>query len=294
VDSCSSSLFKTWSNGIKRDVDTAHVQTATGRATVTAMFHASTSCGLLRTIWGYSLCFTRRRARTGKAVRGFCSKGDFEFSEVPFACVGTESISWTSLWGHERIKLLEELDLEKILPRDRAQQTRALWSMFMEVYNAAHADKILSEEEISQIEVCFYFNKRFYLTNALFEQEKTLSVAALFCQQSKGEERQTRYQPCLYPNASVTPYLHAMVAHLADHLRLCRDIGIPLRNFSTQAVEKKNHMHNEFFFHHTTRNGGKKNVLAIKTIMQKENRFLYSPKNIAKKITKIAVKKSLL
>jgi len=45
--------------------------------------------------------------------------------------------------------------------------------------------------------------------------------------------------PSLYPSASVTPYLHALVAHLPAHLRYCRSLGVPLKSFGTEAVEKK-------------------------------------------------------
>lgn len=73
----------------------------------------------------------------------------------------------------------------------------------------------------------------------------------------------------------VTPYLHAMLAHLGDHLRTCARLGTPLANFTTEPVEKKNHQHASFYFTHTTHGGGSRRKSAILTTMEKENRSLY-------------------
>eukprot|EP00160_Parvularia_atlantis_P009503 Unigene189_Nuclearia_a/m.679 Unigene189_Nuclearia_a/g.679 ORF Unigene189_Nuclearia_a/g.679 Unigene189_Nuclearia_a/m.679 type:complete len:135 (+) Unigene189_Nuclearia_a:3-407(+) len=75
----------------------------------------------------------------------------------------------------------------------------------------------------------------------------------------------------------VTPYLHALVAHLPAHLRTCARLGVPLTNLSTEPVEKKNHQHASFYFTHTTHGGGSLRKSAVLTTMEKENRSLYRP-----------------
>lgn len=74
----------------------------------------------------------------------------------------------------------------------------------------------------------------------------------------------------------MTPYLHAFIAHIPDHLRFARKIEVPLTNLSTEPVEKKNHAHVKFYFGHTTMGGGKGRISALNFLMRKENRALYS------------------
>lgn len=97
----------------------------------------------------------------------------------------------------------------------------------------------------------------------------------------------------MYATAPITPYLHAMGAHLGAHLRTCAKLNIPLANFSTEPVEKKNHEHVKFFFHHTTQGGGT-GISPILQTMQKENRLLYKIPPVRRRrthVTRIAVGK---
>jgi hypothetical protein len=83
------------------------------------------------------------------------------------------------------------------------------------------------------------------------------------------------FVPGMYPDANVTPYMHAMLHHMPDHLAYAAKTGIPLRRFDTEPVEKKNHIQVAQFFAKTTKNGGKSRTDAIYQIMQIENRLMY-------------------
>lgn len=63
------------------------------------------------------------------------------------------SISWTSLRGNDKYKLLKQLDVSKALLGGRAAATRALWVKFIAVYDAATEHRVLTEAEISDVEV---------------------------------------------------------------------------------------------------------------------------------------------
>jgi hypothetical protein len=94
----------------------------------------------------------------------------------------------------------------------------------------------------------------------------------------------------MYPLANMTPYWHVLHAHVGDQLRACAAIGIPLANFSTEAIEKKNHEHSSWFFRHTTMNGGI-GVPPLLTLMRKENRMLF-PASVG--VTSILKKKKVI
>lgn len=79
----------------------------------------------------------------------------------------------------------------------------------------------------------------------------------------------------MYPLANVTPYWHAFSNHVADHMRSCAQLRLPLANLTTEPVEKKNHEHTAFFFHNTLKNGGLTNQNPLLMIMKKENRYLF-------------------
>lgn len=78
----------------------------------------------------------------------------------------------------------------------------------------------------------------------------------------------------MYPHASVTPYGHALVQHLPEHLRRCQRLGLPLRAFSCSPVEKKHHIQGSFFFKATSRDGGTAGTNSSAATLHWENRQL--------------------
>jgi hypothetical protein len=124
------------------------------------------------------------------------------------------------------------------------------------------------------------------------KQDKIKQLVKTYTRKPGGTKGQPGYQPAMYSvDTTVTPYLHALLCHVPAHLRTCRTLGVPLKCFSTEAVEKKNHQHTRFFFAHTTKNGGKQLQSAIEAILRKENRLLFPiTEKKAKKTRKLVVK----
>lgn len=58
-----------------------------------------------------------------------------------------------------------------------------------------------------------------------------------------------------YSNSDVTPYIHAVTAHLEDILRRLASAGLAMALFSTSAQEKKNHLQVNFFMEKTFKGG---------------------------------------
>jgi hypothetical protein len=79
----------------------------------------------------------------------------------------------------------------------------------------------------------------------------------------------------MYNKKHVTPYLHALLVHTPAMLQSCMDMSIPLRYFSCESLEKKNHLQVRLFFCKTRKDGGRDFSSAIKEILEVENRSLY-------------------
>eukprot|EP00160_Parvularia_atlantis_P011504 Unigene224_Nuclearia_a/m.823 Unigene224_Nuclearia_a/g.823 ORF Unigene224_Nuclearia_a/g.823 Unigene224_Nuclearia_a/m.823 type:complete len:457 (-) Unigene224_Nuclearia_a:18-1388(-) len=169
------------------------------------------------------------------------------------------SVGWSSLRGPDKYLLIKKLDLAKALPGPRAAAVRSLWNKFLHVLDTANVRRVLCEEEIVNLECAARDFLRDYAKAPVGMEDKPGHAAS-----------------ALGGTAQITPYLHALSAHLGDHLRVCARLGFPLANLSTEPVEKKNHEHVRFFFHHTTQGGGTR-MSAILQTMQKENRLLYRP-----------------
>ena len=73
----------------------------------------------------------------------------------------------------------------------------------------------------------------------------------------------------------MTPYIHALVYHVPEMLARCAAMGIPLRFFSAEPVEGKNHVHVHRFFASTHRDGGWPGESAEVELMQIERRLFY-------------------
>jgi hypothetical protein len=55
-----------------------------------------------------------------------------------------------------------------------------------------------------------------------------------------GQPGEEGYEEGMYPEATPTPYMHAMLAHLGTMLRRCRSLDVPLKLLSTQVNRTKN------------------------------------------------------
>ena len=57
-----------------------------------------------------------------------------------------------------------------------------------------------------------------------------------------------------YQASDITPYMHVLVYHIPEMMRIHHHFG--LAAFSCSAVEKKNHQQVSYFFKKTTKDGG--------------------------------------
>lgn len=98
---------------------------------------------------GVTLQFWTSRDETTSAASGSSTCACSGFLLRRF----TGSLGWTSLRGPAKYKLLQSLDLAKVLPATVATRTRTAWTQFLAVYDAANQRRVLKEDEISHIEV---------------------------------------------------------------------------------------------------------------------------------------------
>jgi len=61
----------------------------------------------------------------------------------------------------------------------------------------------------------------------------------------------------LYQPSDITPYIHVLVYHVPEFVKIHKEFG--LSSFTCSAVEKKNHQQSTFFFRQTLKDGGNPN-----------------------------------
>jgi len=88
---------------------------------------------------------------------------------------------------------------------------------------------------------------------------------------SSGRPHDDDYIRGLYLASDLTPYIHALCAHLPGMLAMCVKEGLSLGWFSASAQEKKNHLQVHFFFDKTFK-GGLRKAEAEKATMEAEGR----------------------
>ena len=100
---------------------------------------------------------------------------------------------------------------------------------------------------------------------------------------SSGRPHDDDYIRGLYLASDLTPYIHALCAHLPGMLAMCVKEGLSLGWFSASAQEKKNHLQVHFFFDKTFK-GGLRKAEAEKATMEAEGRRVLFIHTHAKKL----------
>ncbi|GBB89391.1 hypothetical protein RclHR1_16060002 [Rhizophagus clarus] len=170
----------------------------------------------------------------------------------------TNNLSYTSLMGPDKLKILKEFDLFAIFQSiTRAIQIRALWDQFSELYHLIQ-DKNTTGE---------------------FFRYKAKSWLDAFTAPSIGHPNRSDFVRGMYRVQDITPYIHVLCNHVAEFLEIHHKFG--LSAFSCSAVKKKNHMQVYLYFQNTLKNGGNENFQksAILEMLEHENRQLYFNSN---------------
>ena len=166
----------------------------------------------------------------------------------------SNNLSYTSLMGPEKLKILKEFNLTAIFQStERAMQTQELWNQFNELY-------LLMQKKQT--------------TGEIFRHKAQTWLNA-FLAPSKGHPNRGNFVRGMYRIQDITPYIHVLVNHVAEFIEIHHEFG--LAAFSCSAVEKKNHMQVCLYFRNTLKDGGHENSRksAILEMLEHENRQLY-------------------
>ncbi|POG58477.1 hypothetical protein GLOIN_2v1488574 [Rhizophagus irregularis DAOM 181602=DAOM 197198] len=164
------------------------------------------------------------------------------------------NLSYTSLMGPDKLKILKEFDLSAVFQsKTRAEQIRALWNQFYKLY-------LLMQNKTT--------------TKKIFCHESQAWLDA-FLAPSTGHPNKNNFVRGMYRTQDVTPYIHVLVNHVGEFLEIHQEFG--LAAFSCSAVEKKNHMQVCLYFQNTLKDGGHENSQksAILEMLEHENQQLY-------------------
>ncbi|PKC67045.1 hypothetical protein RhiirA1_418594 [Rhizophagus irregularis] len=170
----------------------------------------------------------------------------------------TNNLSYTSLMGPDKLKVLKEFDLFAVFQSiTQAIQIRALWDQFNELYHLIQDKKTTGE----------------------FFRYKAKSWLDEFTAPSTGHPNRDNFVRGMYRIQDITPYIHVLCNHVAEFLEIHHKFG--LAAFSCFPVEKKNHMQVCLYFQNTLKDGGNRNSRksAILEMLEHENRQLYFASN---------------
>jgi len=166
-----------------------------------------------------------------------------------------KKLKWGTPYGRELHNLLLNLNLAALLP-SRADKIKAVWSGFLELHAAVDSDHLFSAHEINEFKT------------------KAKAWVHKLTEPSTGDHSAKGFKSGMY-SGCVTPYIHALVYHVPEMLQACASMGTPLRFFSAEPVEGKNHVHVHRFFASTHRDGGWPGEGAEVELMQIERRLFY-------------------
>ena len=151
----------------------------------------------------------------------------------------SKALKCRSLTGPEKLKVMSNISIRNLLPElpdDKLESIQRLWDQFL------HLNAI--------------FSKR--------PEDMTDSDVEMFEEEARSWGR--HFINC-YHISNVTPYIHAMMNHVPEFLRLYGSI-VP---FTQQGLEKYNDITTKIYFRSTNHQGTKSMV----QIMEKQNRLEY-------------------
>ena len=149
----------------------------------------------------------------------------------------SKELKCRSLTGPEKLKLLQKIDIQSLLPNFDASQCQAIQHLWKELLCL---NSIISKPACELPRSCI----------AEFEQRA----------RKWGEDFIGVYQRC-----HVTPYIHAFMNHVGEFMTIHGSI-LP---FNQQALEKKNDVITKIFFRSSNHQGD----TALRQIIEKQNRL---------------------
>lgn len=143
----------------------------------------------------------------------------------------TKKLTWRDLMGPDKARLFENFNLAEIMPdHDKFEAVTNVWKSFYDILNKVKAIEL----EADQV------------------KERTRQWLKLFL--------------TVYSKTTVTPYMHAFVAHLHEFVHLYKDINA----FNCQGLEKLNDISTTQYFKSTN-----KRDTALHQMLKKRNRMEY-------------------
>lgn len=158
-----------------------------------------------------------------------------EACKIPFQfyiCKDSNTLKWRDLTGPEKYRLFSKVDWPSIFPQlPNVETVQQIWQQFFQLINTVRADSITAEE----------------IDNFEAEGKTWLSLFL-----------------SIYQTKNVTSYMHLMVAHLPEFLRIHGSIS----PFTQQGLEKLNDVYTQFYF----RGSNHRELEALKQILLRKNR----------------------
>lgn len=143
----------------------------------------------------------------------------------------TKKLTWRDLVGPEKLRMFDNFNLVEIMPdHEKFDEVEQIWTDFLEIVNLIK-DVAIEANELA-----------------------------------KRTKEWLRVYLSVYHKSTVTPYIHAFVAHLHEFVHLYKDINV----FNCQGLEKLNDLSTTHYFMSTNRSD-----FALHQMLKKRNRLEY-------------------
>ena len=145
----------------------------------------------------------------------------------------SKNLKWRDLTGPEKLKVFDKINIVELFPNlPQAEKVQRLWMTFFEIYSVLR-EKKLNNEKVQEFE----------------KSVKDWLILFLSVYQTK----------------HVTPYIHTLVAHIPEFLKLYGSVAL----FSQQGLEKLNDLLTNNYFRGTNHHS----LSALQQLMLKLNRI---------------------
>ncbi|GES79267.1 hypothetical protein GLOIN_2v1792490 [Rhizophagus clarus] len=216
-------------------------------------------------------------------------QGDFSYEWTINKTMDQVRENYTFYKGHIQPAIFDMIPLQNWIPDElhiMLRITDVLWRLVIDELKSRNTwgDRARNViiEEMKRIDVKFHFwlevGSTSWQYTSLMGQDKLIvlqhfDLTKLF--QIHEQLKSKIYSNHFYQAGDITPYMHVLVYHVPEMMRIHHNFG--LAAFSCSAVEKKNHQQVSHFFKKTTKDGGigKGRKSAIVNILEYENRVLY-------------------